>query len=189
VLEGSPAAAIAAFAGDRRADIIVLGTHARSGLARGILGSVAAEVVQSSRIAVLVVRAETVFGDTGPLVIAVDGSQASTAAARFALSIAAALAVPVHVVHVADFLDDMHGSSALGIVADQAAAAGVACTTEIRHGRVVENLIAAVTEQGASVLVTGTHGRGAFGRLFLGSVAEGLARAATVPVLIVKSAD
>lgn len=40
---------------------------------------------------------------------------------------------------------------------------------------------------GAQVIVLGTHGRRGFRRLFLGSVAESVARQSTLPVLLVRA--
>jgi nucleotide-binding universal stress UspA family protein len=41
----------------------------------------------------------------------------------------------------------------------------------------------------ADLLVIGTHGRKGFGHLLLGSVAEGVMRAATMPVLMVRGSE
>lgn len=45
-------------AGDWRADLIVIGTHGRSGMSRLLLGSVAEGVVRGTSVPVLLVRAE-----------------------------------------------------------------------------------------------------------------------------------
>jgi universal stress protein A len=55
--EGLPADAILRAARRTRADLIVMGTHGRSGLSRVFLGSVAERVVRESRCPVLTVRA------------------------------------------------------------------------------------------------------------------------------------
>lgn len=55
VLEGSPADAILEFATTWNADLIILGTHSRSGLANLIMGSIAIEVVKSSQIPILII--------------------------------------------------------------------------------------------------------------------------------------
>jgi nucleotide-binding universal stress UspA family protein len=55
---------------------------------------------------------------------------------------------------------------------------------EVRMGRPLEELLAA--SKGADVLVVGARGIGAVERLLLGSVAEGAATRAPVPVLIVR---
>lgn len=57
LLEGPPADRIVRAARARRADLIVMGTHGRSGLARLLVGSVAERVVASAPCPVLTVRA------------------------------------------------------------------------------------------------------------------------------------
>jgi nucleotide-binding universal stress UspA family protein len=57
VEEGPPRATILEVAGRERADLIVMGTHGRTGLARVLFGSVAEHVVRTSPVPVLTVRA------------------------------------------------------------------------------------------------------------------------------------
>jgi nucleotide-binding universal stress UspA family protein len=52
---GVPHREICAYADDVGADVVVVGTHGRTGLSRALLGSVAARVVRSSTVPVLVV--------------------------------------------------------------------------------------------------------------------------------------
>lgn len=54
--EGTPAREIARIARRQRADVIVIGTHGRTGLARLLLGSVAARVLLLAACPVLTVR-------------------------------------------------------------------------------------------------------------------------------------
>jgi nucleotide-binding universal stress UspA family protein len=56
LLEGTPADGIVREAKRERADMIVMGTHGRSGLARFVLGSVAERVVAMASCPVLTVR-------------------------------------------------------------------------------------------------------------------------------------
>jgi universal stress protein A len=56
VLMGIPADVIVRTARTRRADLIVMGTHGRSGFSRFLLGSVASRVVATSPCPVLTVR-------------------------------------------------------------------------------------------------------------------------------------
>ena len=56
VLEGSAHDQIARFARSKHADLIVMGTHGRSGLAKLFLGSVAGRVVAAAPCPVLTVR-------------------------------------------------------------------------------------------------------------------------------------
>jgi nucleotide-binding universal stress UspA family protein len=56
LLDGAAAERIVGAARSRRADMIVIGTHGRTGLARVMLGSVAGRVVSQARCPVLTVR-------------------------------------------------------------------------------------------------------------------------------------
>jgi nucleotide-binding universal stress UspA family protein len=53
---GVPAERIVRLARARRADVVVMGTHGRTGLTRALLGSVAARVVSTATCPVLTVR-------------------------------------------------------------------------------------------------------------------------------------
>jgi nucleotide-binding universal stress UspA family protein len=53
-------------------------------------------------------------------------------------------------------------------------------------GRVAELIVEDAKEWGADLIVVGTHGRRGFAHLVLGSVAEGVSRAASTPVLLVR---
>lgn len=57
VVEGRPATAIVDLATERKASMIVIGTHGRTGIARLMLGSVAERVAREARCDVLVVHA------------------------------------------------------------------------------------------------------------------------------------
>lgn len=59
VLQGYPIHEILRRAEERQADLIVMGTHGRSGIKRLVLGSVAENVLRSSPCPVLVVRETT----------------------------------------------------------------------------------------------------------------------------------
>ena len=58
-VEGLPADEILRAARRARADLVVMGTHGRSGVSRLFMGSVAERVVRESRLPVLTVRAHT----------------------------------------------------------------------------------------------------------------------------------
>jgi nucleotide-binding universal stress UspA family protein len=53
---GEPANEIVAFARDRKADLLVLGTHGRTGLEHALMGSIAERVVRRAHCPVLTVR-------------------------------------------------------------------------------------------------------------------------------------
>lgn len=58
LLEGSPARKIVEYAEGEGCDIVVMGTHGRSGVDRLLLGSVAERVVRTSSVPVLTVRVD-----------------------------------------------------------------------------------------------------------------------------------
>jgi nucleotide-binding universal stress UspA family protein len=55
-LEGDPATEIVRFAADARIDIIVMGTHGRTGVERLLMGSVAEKVLRDAPCSVLVIK-------------------------------------------------------------------------------------------------------------------------------------
>jgi nucleotide-binding universal stress UspA family protein len=55
----------------------------------------------------------------------------------------------------------------------------------IRVGDIKDEIADAVRKEGADMLVMGTHGRGLFGRLIIGSITEGILRNVGIPVLTV----
>lgn len=56
MVDGSPSKEIIRYATERDCDVIVMGTHGRSGFDRLLLGSVAERVVRSSEVPVLTIR-------------------------------------------------------------------------------------------------------------------------------------
>jgi nucleotide-binding universal stress UspA family protein len=57
VLHGEPAAAIVVLARELGADLIVTGSHGRTGLERALLGSTSERILNDTECAVLVVKA------------------------------------------------------------------------------------------------------------------------------------
>jgi nucleotide-binding universal stress UspA family protein len=58
MLEGSPAERLAAYAESHAVDLIIMGAHARKGLDRLIIGSVADKMIRGAKVPVLVVRGQ-----------------------------------------------------------------------------------------------------------------------------------
>lgn len=66
VVDGSPARQIVNYAIENDCDLIVMGTHGRSGVDRLLLGSVAERVVRTSDVPVLTVRVGEIDEETRP---------------------------------------------------------------------------------------------------------------------------
>ncbi|HYA38284.1 MAG TPA: universal stress protein, partial [Candidatus Methylomirabilis sp.] len=82
------------------------------------------------------------------------------------------------------------GEKILTAARDAARAAGVEAETRLLETATpTQRIAAAIADEAASwpadVVVLGTHGRRGVERLLLGSVAEGVARLSTVPVLLI----
>ena len=56
----------------------------------------------------------------------------------------------------------------------------------LREGAPTEGIIDAAREWDADLIIAGTHGRGGLQRLFVGSTAEAVLRAAPCPVLVIR---
>lgn len=142
------------------------------------------------------------------ILVAVDGSQTSERALQAAVSLAIELQAQLRIVHAADIANInqgaefpnrsrvtesiiKNGQDILRSSEAPAASAGVAVETKlITIEKLKQRIPEAIAEEAetwpADLVVIGTHGRRGLARLFLGSVAEGVARVATKPVLLVR---
>ena len=66
--------------------------------------------------------------------------------------------------------------------------AGVQVTFLVWDGDPAESIVAAASSEGADLVIVGSHGRGALGRMLLGSVSDQVVRNAPCPVLVVRTA-
>ena len=116
-------------------------------------------------------------------VVAYDGGETSSNALALAARYAEALQLHLDVVHVSD--DAAAGEAQLAKAAAFLSGLGVACTTQRLGGDVIAAIAGYIERAGADLLVAGAHGsrRRAWG---LGSHAERLLRATSVPVIIVR---
>lgn len=141
------------------------------------------------------------------ILVAVDASETSDLALHAAIGLASEQQASMRIVHVvdttnlnmgADFVTEppvlegfiRNGQSILSKAESSATAAGVAVETnlikiETLNQRVAEAIASDADAWPADLIVVGTHGRRGLTRLFLGSVAEGIARVATKPVLLI----
>jgi nucleotide-binding universal stress UspA family protein len=144
------------------------------------------------------------------IIVGVDDSEPSQRAVDFALRIAAQYKGQVTAVHGVDWASAVssleaglsvadpqpvvdalrtEGRALLANVTAQARSAGIACDEQLIDGTPVDAILTAAKKAGALVIVLGTHGRGGFARLVLGSVAESTIRSSEIPVLAVHPKD
>ena len=138
------------------------------------------------------------------ILVAVDESAAAAEAARVAVELARldhAAVVLANVVDIAKLVtiagyDTPYPVEAVTSLTDAGprlldevkatyAASGVTIATALGEGDAIDEIVRLAAENGAGLICIGTHGRTGLARLFIGSVAEGVLRAAGVPVLVV----
>lgn len=195
---GATAAPVVAdYAREHDIDLIAIGTHSRQGLARFFLGSVAAEVVRTAPVSVLVTGPGPTAApeDYKCILVPVDFSDPSVEALREAATIAETHGARLVAAHVVD-TDLMYSYSQVNTekvdqLARQALAgavdkAGVSSQAEqvIVSGNVHTRIAEVAREQGADLIVMGASGRGMVERLLLGSATNRVLRTAHCPVLV-----
>lgn len=200
---GPPDEVLATAAHDEQADLIVVGTHGHSGVARFLLGSVAGTVIRRAPCDVLVVRGAAVRAPFERPLIATDFSPAAAKAIDHAAHVVAQ-GTRLDVVHAWQLPAGSWGATLLGqarfpwsTVRDAvlASARAQADTLVAEHGggfqvELVQgppaHVITDTAERGHhDLIVVGAHGNRGFRRLLLGSVAESTVRHAHCSVLVV----
>jgi nucleotide-binding universal stress UspA family protein len=137
----------------------------------------------------------------------IDFTETSLHALDYAIELAQKLDAAVYVVHIYElpiygFPDgalvasaDLAGrissaaQTALNQAVDSRVGRGVKLTAMLREGAPRQEINAVAQEVGADLIVIGTHGRRGIARALLGSVAEGIVRTATRPVVTVHRPD
>jgi nucleotide-binding universal stress UspA family protein len=187
-------------------DLIVIGTHGRSGLSRVLLGSVTELVVRCAPCPVLTVRPENSPVPFAHVLCPVDLSRP----AHDAMEVAAELAQPggagitlLHVLELPvafsgelrtpDFHRDLDARSAALLdrwTAELQARVKVPVTQRTRVGRPGAQVLALLDDDRTfDLVVMGSHGHTGIARLLLGSVAEKVVRHARCPVLVAHGAS
>jgi nucleotide-binding universal stress UspA family protein len=206
IREGRPHDEILDYAGEQWIDLIVMGTHGRTGAERARLGSTTERVITSGEIPVLSVPLRTeplaVSSDRDRyehVVIPTDGSEFAARAAAHGLSIADRHESDVHVVYVVDeatynlkdsprsivgLLKD-GGQRAMDDIAAQARNRDLAFDTEVLRGTPEDEVLAFADGVGADLVVLGTRGRAATSDQLLGSTTARVIERAGMPVLAV----
>lgn len=193
---------------DLGADLLVLGTHGRSGVQRFVLGSVTEKVIRKATCPTLVVppRAPDVPPDVpvrlSRILCPVDFSESSLKAFARACSMAAETGARMTVLSTVDIGYELRDSAMLAnvdvqsltnaaeaearrrlaeLIRDHAEAVDVVVTVGTAHHDVLER----AAQERSDLIVMGVHGRGAVDLALFGSTTHHVIRGATCPVLIV----
>lgn len=212
VSTGNPAVEINLIAGEQPEPVIVMASHARTGVSRYAIGSVTASVLHDAICPVIVARATehppegVTGGRLDRLLVALDGSDFAENALSGVQSVLGTSGLNLHLLQVVE-TTKWYGSTSADIdyaafaiyidaaretakeyLAERAReleAAGHSVTWEVRDGLVSEHVIDAAREFDAGLIVMATHGRTGLGRVFIGSVAERVIHDTDRPVLLV----
>ena len=182
--EALPADAIHRAAEANGADLIVMGTHGRSGVNRLMLGSVAERVLRQTRVPVLAVRGAAERVDIRHIVVPVSDSDIARKALQAAAGLASCMGASITVLHV----KEDGGSAAIDNLCGWIPApVRAACEVRelVRHGNVAEQVIAAASDLNADLLVLGAQHRRFADTTVLGANTIRILRHAHAPVMAV----
>ena len=208
--EGDPSREIPAAAAALPADLVVMGTHGRSGFEHLLLGSVTEKVLRRAPCPVLTVGHAETPSPPDPLfrriLCATDLAGGSAGTRDMALSLAEENLAPVTFLHVVEGLLGETGPEIYRPIPETAPLrnALLARASERLHdaahsdltfckvserverGTAWREILRVAGETSADIIVMGAHASGALGRFFLGSTANQVVRHAVCPVLIVR---
>jgi nucleotide-binding universal stress UspA family protein len=209
VMYGDPAERILSFAETRVHPALIMASHGRSGIARMLLGSVTARVVQATHFPTFVVRGSDGASSDGErrvekVLIPLDGSTFSTHALSSVQEVFGSSGLKLVLLRVVetqrsrgayeypaadDFVSSgrQEAESYLEEKASHLRARGHSVECDLSEGRVAERINASAQTFGADLIAMATHGSSAdFRRFVLGSVAEQVLHEADKPLLLVR---
>lgn len=210
VREGDATKEIVQLAEQLPADLLVLGTHGRSGFERLFLGSVTEKVLRTTRTPVMTIPPP--LTQPGPalyktILCPLDFSGGSTRALDYALSLAQEADARLILLHVIESLLGESGAAEMGhlsvaefhryleedavaqlksIVPEQARAWS-APEERVTRDRAYREILRIAKDEGVQLIVMGVQGKGALNRLLFGSTTHHVIREAVCPVLTVRS--
>lgn len=187
ILHGDPAQRILALARQprHRPDLLVVGTHGRSGLKRAVLGSTAEAVIRSSPVPVLAARGEP--REVRAILAPVNFTSYAEYGLAYAAAAAAVLSARLKVLHVTD--DPVWSGNLqfrLSRLLHRLPAEvlkGCRAETETAVGDAVKGILKAKRGQDWVVLVA--HGKSLLKDAFFGTTLEQVLRSSSIPVLSV----
>lgn len=195
----------------RKADLIVVGSHGRSGFQHLLLGSTTERILRKARVPVLVVPRKQ-GDDVGPpampftrIVCPVDFSEASLHALTTALGFAEEADATLVILHVLEMPPELHEMQEvltrevhdvraeaearalrrLGELIPEGARDYCSVRTAVVEGSAHREIIRTSLEHDADLIVMGIHGRGAIELKLFGSNTHAVLRQANCPVLSV----
>jgi nucleotide-binding universal stress UspA family protein len=204
-LDGAAPAAILRALEDPGFDLVIVGTHGRTGLSRVLLGSVAEKIVRHAPCSVLVVRVDSEATPFKHVLCPIDLSQRTDEVFEEAAGLAQDEGACVTLLNVIDITPAYTGRAAglyiqllerssSGLLEKAAARLRSKLTVPVSIrsgiGSPGGQILALLDEDRTiDLVVMGSHGRTGIKRALLGSVAEKVVRHAHCPVLVSRNRD
>jgi nucleotide-binding universal stress UspA family protein len=191
VVEQDPVEAILNGHREWRADLLVMGTHGRTGLTRLRLGSVMESVLRQVPGPILTVgpgSKVSALGSIRRVLTPIDFGKLSRETFQYSVDLAEQAGAEVTALHIMEQpQEDGHDQTAgelCGWVPPQARAR---CTVRevVRQGTPADRIVAEAKRLQADLIVLGARPRSSLGRLMFGSTTETVIRTAPCPVLSV----
>jgi len=186
-------------------DLIVMGTHGRSGVNRLLMGSVAEDVVRAAPCPVLTIRRESdrsLPATVRRILVPVDFSDGSRLGVAHALELALTYGAQIYLLHVVEEVvyPSTYGIEPVELPTDEVVEnveSGLAriaredigvehVVVEARTGYPPTVIESYAEEQDIDLIVLSTQGRTGLDRFLMGSVTEHVVRRAPQPVFIVR---
>jgi nucleotide-binding universal stress UspA family protein len=207
VEEGAPAECILDCVRALPADLVVMGTHGRSGFEHLVLGSVTEKVLRHAVCPVMTVPPRAATAAKLPfrrLLCPVDFSEASIEALHVALSLAEEADAELVVLNVIDWPDDetflveafessdmrrqleTQTVQRLDALIPDDARVWSRPSAKVSIGSPHRQIIAAANDMAADLIVIGVHGRKALDVTLFGSTTNQVVRRASCPVLTIR---
>ncbi|KZS58613.1 universal stress protein [Mycobacterium kansasii] len=188
------------------AELVVVGSYGRAAVARAVLGSVGSALLRRANCPVAVVRDQDPAADPthlahlqqAPVVVGIDGSPVSELATAVAFDEASRRGVELKAVHAWSDLEvvDLPGLdwSTVKAEAEQTVAERLAGWQERYPDVTVHRLVVCDRParelidqaQTAQLVVLGSHGRGGFTGMLLGSVSNAVVHSVRTPVIVAR---
>ncbi|BDT87319.1 universal stress protein [Nocardia cyriacigeorgica] len=178
----------------RRTRLVVVGSRGLGAFRRTLLGSVSTALARYAAGAVAIIPEHEAHGWQGPVVVGVDGSRHGARAVAIAFAEASARGTSLVAVHAWTEFARYESRPAMQTEAEALLSESIAGYREIYPEVAVKRVVVedrpvrAILHaaESAQLIVVGSHGRGGFAGMTLGSVSQAVLHTAECPLIIVR---